>query len=132
MIICNGFKPSGSPTPPASSASKNDHANLIPVIEDLAEIPDLLNSSHTFDVGLRAKSYGRNTSLPEMDDADSRFGLDSRSLWKAADYIQAAPNLNLKMFHNMVGSQLTDPDAFVSYLKPGIELYAQLRQRHPT
>ncbi|MCZ7673994.1 MAG: hypothetical protein M5U34_46120 [Chloroflexi bacterium] len=48
-------------------------------------------------------------------------------MWKAADYIQAAPNLSLKMFHNMVGSQLTDKDAFVSYLKPGIELYAQLR-----
>ncbi|MFO7679516.1 MAG: arginine decarboxylase [Chloroflexota bacterium] len=132
MIICNGFKPSGSPYAASILSLKNDHANLIPVIEDLAEITDLLNSSHTFDVGLRAKSYGRNTNLTEMDDADSRFGLDSRSLWKAADYIQAAPNLNLKMFHNMVGSQLTDPDAFVSYLKPGIELYAQLRQRHPS
>lgn len=132
LIICNGFKPSGSQYATNLISLKHDHDNLIPVVEDLAEIPDLLNSGRTFEVGLRAKSYGHNTTLSEMDAANSRFGLDSKNLWKAADYIQAAPNLSLKMFHNMVGSQLTDEDAFVSYLKPGIELYAQLRQRYPS
>ncbi|PID85780.1 MAG: arginine decarboxylase [Chloroflexi bacterium] len=132
MIICNGFKPSGSPYATNILSLKNEHDNLIPIIEDLAEIPDLRNSPHHFDVGLRAKSYGPNTNRQEMDAANSRFGLHSQNLWEAADYIQAAPNLNLKIFHNMVGSQLTDQEAFVSYLKPGIELYAQLRQRHPS
>jgi arginine decarboxylase len=132
MVICNGFKPSGSAYAANIISLKSDHPNLIPVIEDLGEIPDLLNSGLPFDVGLRAKSYGHNTTLAEMDAANSRFGLDSKNLWKAADYIAASPNLTLKLYHNMVGSQLTGKEAFVSYLRPGIEQYAQLRQRHPS
>jgi arginine decarboxylase len=131
MVICNGFKPSGSAYAASIVRFKNDHPNLIPVIEDFAEIPDLLHSGLPFDVGLRAKSYGHNSSLAEMDAANSRFGLDSKNLWKAAESIAAAPNLTLKLYHNMVGSQITDRDAFLSYLRPGIEQYAQLRQRHP-
>ena len=67
-----------------------------------------------------------------MDQANSRFGLNTKDMWKAADYIAAAPNLTLKMYHYMVGSQLTDIPAFISWLKPGIELFARLRQRYPS
>jgi arginine decarboxylase len=83
-------------------------------------------------VGLRQKSYGPNETLAEMDKANSRFGLNTEDMWKAADYIAAAPNLTLKMYHYMVGSQLTDIPAFISWLKPGIELFARLRQRYPS
>ncbi|MBK8985021.1 MAG: arginine decarboxylase [Chloroflexi bacterium] len=132
LIVCNGFKPNGSAYADSILRLRDDHAQVIPVIEDLNEIAPFLNSRHHFDVGLRQKSYGPNTSLNEMDAANSRFGLDSKQMWIAADYIAAAPNLSLVMFHNMVGSQLTDKAAFVDYLRPGIELYAQLRQRHPS
>ncbi|MBK6712486.1 MAG: arginine decarboxylase [Chloroflexi bacterium] len=132
LIVCNGFKTNGSTYADNILRLKDEHPNVIPVIEDLSEIAPFLNSRHPFDVGLRQKSYGPNTTLAEMDAANSRFGLASKSMWKAADYIAAAPNLTLKLFHNMVGSQLTDKASFVDYLKPGIELYAQLRQRHPS
>jgi arginine decarboxylase len=132
LIVCNGFKANGSHYADNILRLRDVHENVIPVIEDLGEIAPFLNSRHHFDVGLRQKSYGPHTSVSEMDAANSRFGLDSHSMWKAADYIAAAPNLTFTLFHNMVGSQLTDKTAFVDYLKPGIELYAQLRQRHPS
>ncbi len=132
FIISNGFKPEGSHYAQNLLTLKPLHDKLIPVIEDLGELGTFLGSSHTFDVGLRQKSYGPQTTEAEMDAANSRFGVDMSTIWKAADYIQAAPNLNLKLYHFMVGSQLVDPEAFLSYLKPGIEIYARLRQRYPS
>ena len=32
----------------------------------------------------------------------------------------------------MVGSQMPDEAAFVDYLRPGMEVYAQLRARYPS
>ena len=132
MIVCNGFKGPGSQYAANILQLRLLHENLIPVIEDLPEIAPLLSSGQTFNVGLRQKSYGHNETQAEMDKANSRFGLNVDDLWKAADYIAAAPNLNLKMYHYMVGSQLTDIPAFISWLKPGIELFARLRQRYPS
>ncbi|MCB8983019.1 MAG: arginine decarboxylase [Ardenticatenaceae bacterium] len=131
-IICNGFKTNGSAYADNILRLRDLHEKVVPVIEDLDEIAPFLNSRHHFNVGLREKSYGHHASISDMDAANSRFGLDSHSLWKAADYIAAAPNLTLTLFHNMVGSQITDKNAFVEYLQPGIELYAQLCQRHPS
>ncbi len=132
MVICNGFKPAGSHYAQNIIRLRRDHEQVIPVIEDLSEIPPLLQSGYHFSVGLRQKSYGPNTTEAEMEAANSRFGLDLQAMWKAADYVAAAPNLSLKMYHYMVGSQLVDEATFLSYLRPGIELYARLRQRHPT
>lgn len=130
MVVCNGFKGPGSQYAANILQLRLLHENLIPVIEDLAEISPFLSSGQTFEVGLRQKSYGPNETQAEMDKANSRFGLHTDDIWKAADYIAAAPNLTLKMYHYMVGSQLTDLDAFISWLKPGIELFARLRQRY--
>lgn len=132
LVICNGFKGPGSSYATKIVQLKGEHESVIPVIEDLPEISPLLESGKPFQVGLRQKSYGHYTSEKEMKLANSRFGLSVDDLWKAADYIAAAPNLSLKMYHYMVGSQLTDPQAFLSYLKPGLELYARLKQRHPS
>ncbi len=132
MIVCNGFKEEGSLYAANIVKLQQIHQKVIPVIEDLGEIGTFLNSQQTFEVGLRQKSYGHNTTLAEIESANSRFGLNATDMWKAADYLAAAPNLTLKMYHYMVGSQLTDIAGFMSWLKPGIELFAQLRQRHPS
>jgi arginine decarboxylase len=131
-VISNGFKPEGSHYAQNLLSLKEKHDKLIPVIEDLGELGTFLSSPHSFDVGLRQKSYGPQTTETEMDEANSRFGVDMSTIWKAADYIKAPPNLSLKLYHFMVGSQLIDIEAFISYLKPGMEIYARLRQRHPT
>jgi len=131
LVICNGFKAAGTLYADNIVKLRQEHRHVIPVIEDLSEIAPLLNSGLDFKVGLRQKTYGHHTSIEEMDGANSRFGLDLESMWKAADYINAAPNLKLVLYHAMVGSQILDGEAFVTWLKPGIETYARLRQRHP-
>ncbi len=132
MIVCNGFKTAETDYISNIIQLKDRHANLIPVVENLDELAPLIASGKPFDVGLRLKTYGPNTTRAEMEAANSRFGMNLDAIWKAADYIAAAPNLSLKMFHAMVGSQLTNRDAFVDYLTPAIEVYAQLKQRYPS
>lgn len=129
-IICNGFKAAGTLYANNILRLRQQHRNVIPVIEDLSEIAPLIASGLQFDVGLRQKSYGHFSSVDEMNAANSRFGLDLANLWKAADYVSAAPNLTLKLFHAMVGSQILDASGFVEWLTPSIETYARLRQRH--
>ena len=132
MIICNGFKAAGMEYAANIIRLKSEHDNLIPVVEDLSELPPLIESGLPFDVGLRQKSYGSHQDENEMDSFNSRFGLDVESMWKAADYVSAAPNLNLKLYHAMIGSQILKRSDFVDWLKPPMEIYARLRQRHPT
>jgi arginine decarboxylase len=131
MVVCNGFKPEGSPYALNIVHLRRQHEQIIPVIEDLSELSPLLESGLAFDVGLRQKSYGTHATEAEMNAANSRFGMDLDDFWKAADYVAAAPNLTLKMHHAMVGSQIVPEEAFVERLKPAIEVYARLRQRHP-
>lgn len=132
MVLCNGFKPAGSAYAANIVRLKDRHENLIPILEDLNELPPLLESDHRFDVGLRQKSYGAHEDLQEMEAANSRFGMHLDDIWKAADYIQAAPNLTLKVYHAMVGSQIVDREAFVTWLKPPMEIFARLRKRYPS
>ena len=132
MVICNGFKGAGTLYANNILRLKQEHNNLIPVVEDLGELAPLISSGLNFNVGLRQKCYGHHDNEADMDEANSRFGLDVADLWKASDYIQAAPNLQLKMYHAMVGSQILNREDFVNWLKPPIELYARLRQRHPS
>lgn len=134
MVIANGFKPAGSSYARSLVRMKQVHDNLIPVLEDLVELAPFIESGVPFDVGLRLKCYGhRNhgTKTP-VDAGNSRFGLTVEDLTKAADIIAAAPTLNLKLFHAMIGSQIASEHEFVSALKPAIDLYARLRQRHST
>jgi arginine decarboxylase len=131
MIICNGFKIAGSHYAENIIRLKTEHNNLIPVVEDLSELPPLIESGLPFEVGLRQKSYGPHQGAVEMDHVNSRFGMQTEDIFKAAERIAEAPNLTLKLYHAMVGSQILDREKFLSWLKPPIEIYAQLRQKHP-
>jgi arginine decarboxylase len=131
LLICNGFKPPRSAYMENIIRIRDEHEHVIPVLEELDELPPLINSGKTFDVGLRQKTYGRNLTTEEMEAVNSRFGLNTEQIWKAADYIDAAPNLQLHLYHAMVGSQMKDEASFVDYLRPGMEVYAQLRKRFP-
>ncbi len=132
MVIANGFKPAGSGYARSLIRLKKTHDNLIPVLEDLIELAPFIESDQHFDLGLRLKCYGHrnhNTRTP-IDSGNSRFGLTVEELWRAADIIAAASTPTLKLLHAMIGSQITSEHEFVSALKPAIELYARLRQRH--
>jgi arginine decarboxylase len=132
MIICNGFKPAGSHYAENIIRLKAEHENLIPVIEDLSELSSFIESGLPFDVGLRQKCYGPHEDVVEMDHANSRFGMNKEAIFEAADRIEAAPNLTLKLYHAMVGSQILDREKFLTWLKPPIEIYSQLRQKQPS
>lgn len=132
LVICNGFKMAGSAYVKNIIRFKREHDNLIPVVEDLGELSPLIDSDLHFDVGLRQKSYGPHSDEAEMDRYNSRFGMDVDTVWRAADYVAAAPNLKLRLYHAMVGSQILDGSEFIEWLKPPMEIYARLRQRYPT
>jgi arginine decarboxylase len=91
----------------------------------------LIETNQYFHVGLRQKSYGKHHDLEEMNRYNSRFGLDLDDIWKTAENIDTAPNLEFNLYHAMVGSQLVNEEEFVSLLKPPMEIFAQLRQRYP-
>ncbi len=130
LVICNGFKPTGSAYAANILELRQRHEKIIPVLEDLNELATFVESPQRFSVGLRQKSYGAHADLQEMEQANSRFGMSLDDIWKMADYIAAAPNLELKLYHAMVGSQIVDREAFVHWLAPPMEIYARLRQRH--
>jgi arginine decarboxylase len=131
-VICNGFKPTGTLYADNIVRFKSEHDNLIPVLEDLSELPPLLNAGQSFDVGLRQKSYGHHLGEDEMNRANSRFGFDLDGIWQAAERVAAAPNLTLKLYHAMVGSQILDESHFVDWLRPPMAVYARLKKRYPS
>ncbi|MGD8805521.1 MAG: arginine decarboxylase [Chloroflexota bacterium] len=131
-VICNGFKPAGTPYAANIVRFKSEHDKLIPVLEDVSELSPLIDSGLTFDVGLRQKSYGHHKAEEEMDVANSRFGFDLDGMWQAAEQVASAPNLSLKLYHAMVGSQILDEADFVDRLRPPMAIYARLKRRYPT
>lgn len=132
MIICNGFKPQGSPYAAEIVGLQRQRGNLVPVLEDFSELAPLADSGQQFDVGVRQKAYGHHQTFSEMESANSRFGFKTDDVWKAAAMIDAAPNLRLRLYHGMVGSQITDALDFVDRLTPPMQVYAQLRQKFPS
>jgi arginine decarboxylase len=131
LIVCNGFKPEGSAYAKNILRLKAFHSNVIPIVEDMREFAPLANSGLPFELGLRQKSYGHHSDVSEMNRHNSRFGLDIDGIWKASQYISDAPNLNLKIYHAMVGSQILNEDDFLTWLTPPMEIYARLRREHP-
>lgn len=132
MVICNGFKTENTDYAANILRFRDEHANLIPVVEDLSELPPLIRSGRSFQVGIRQKCYGHHEDIADMNRANSRFGMDLDDTWKAVDYITAAPNLQLTLYHAMVGSQILNREDFVDWLEPAMEIYARLRKRNPS
>lgn len=130
-VICNGFKHPGTQYAHNILKLREIHANVIPVIEDLPELESFLGSDRTFDIGLRQKSYGSATHIETMGAINSRFGMHADDLSRAAEMITATPHLRFKLYHAMVGSQITSEEDFVNRLLPSMEIFAQLRKHHP-
>ncbi len=133
LVICNGFKGVGTDyAAQIVQLKREEHDNVIPVVEDRDELLPLVASGLDFEVGLRQKCYGPHRGQTEMDEADSRFGMDVETLWQAAQEIDRAPHLTFKLYHAMVGSQIVNADDFLAWLETPIEIYARLRQQYPT
>jgi arginine decarboxylase len=131
-VICNGFKQEGSTYSKEIVQLQRERGKVLPVLEDREELPPLVKSGLTFEVGVRHKTYGHHHTGAEMEANNSRFGLTNEELWALAEEIEAAPNLELKLYHAMVGSQNTDVADFLERLTPPMHTYAQLRQKFPS
>ncbi len=132
MIICNGFKQPGTLYARNIVQLRRTHKNVIPVVEDLIELQPLIESGLPFEVGLRHKRYGSEQRIESGVAVNSRFGMDEGQLWQAAETVAQAPNLQFKLFHAMVGSQITSAQDFVQRLMPSFDLYARMRQKYPS
>jgi len=133
MVICNGFKVPGSLYARKIIAFKRDvHANVIPVLEDLPELDPLAESGLSFEVGLRQKIDARVRAVADVDRSHIRFGMKTDDMFEAARRIEAHPNLTLTLYHAMVGTQIVDRAAFLERLSAAMEIYARLKQQHPS
>lgn len=131
MVLCNGFKQPGSQYARNIVRLRQTHEHVVPIIEDPRELETLVACGLPFEVGLRQKSYGSAQTLSQADAANSRFGMPLNALRETAQQIAALPNIQLVLYHAMVGSQITQVDEFITRLRPFMEIYAQLRQQHP-
>ncbi len=131
-VICNGFKPEGTRYSKEIINLQRQRGHILPVLEDRVELPPLANSGLNFEVGVRQKAYGHQQTLAEMEANNSRFGLTTPAITELAEAIAATPNLQLKLYHAMVGSQNTNAADFLERLTPAMHVYAQLRQKFPS
>jgi len=133
MVICNGFKGPGSLYAEKIIALKREvHTNVIPVLEDLPELDPFARSGLSFEVGLRQKIDPHVRTVADIDHSHIRFGMKTDDIFKAARRIAAHPNLTLTLYHAMVGTQIVDRAAFLERLSAALEIYARLRQQHPS
>ncbi len=131
MVICNGFKPSGSRYSSELIRFQGEHGRVIPVLDDLSELPALQSAGVPIGVGLRQKCYGPQHDLASMQALNIRFGMQLEDIERAAGLIASSSHLSLVLYHAMVGGQITDIDEFIDRLRSPIEIYARLRQTNP-
>ncbi len=127
LICCNGSK-----EPAYRDAIRNLRLDgcetVIPVLDDLAELRDLLDTPAPLQFGVRERAAGNRDGRHPGND---RFGLTIAEIEQAAALI-AGSNHTLVLYHAMVGSQIEDETHFLATLRASIENYCRLRQRVPT
>ncbi|MGB9739876.1 arginine decarboxylase [Chloroflexus sp.] len=127
FIFCNGSK-----EPAYREAIRNIRLDgcetVIPVLDDLAELRDLLDTPVPLQFGVRERAAGNRDGRHPGND---RFGLTAAEIEQAADLI-ADTHHTLVLYHAMVGSQIEDEDHFLNTLRASVEHYCRLRRRVPT
>lgn len=127
LIFCNGSKDQGYRT--AIRDFRLDGAeNVVPVLDDLDELADLLECPAPLQFGVRERAAGNRDGNHLGND---RFGLTAVEIAAAAARI-AGTQHQLVLYHAMVGSQIEDRQAFLSLLQASVEQYCRLRRLVPT
>lgn len=127
LIFCNGSKE------PHYLAAIRDLRqdgceSIVPVLDDLDELRDLLSCQAPIQFGVRERAAGnRDGRHPGQD----RFGLSADEIAQAADQI-AASRHRLVLYHAMIGSQIEDEAHFLDTLRESVAGYCRLRRRVPS
>jgi arginine decarboxylase len=131
LVINNGFKiPSYAEN--IKSLRREGFANILPVFDSPEEIATFADFELPLPVGLRQRIDHGVTDHAELEGVESRFGMGFGELRAQAERIAALPNLSLKLYHAMLGSQLEDEAAFVESLVFAAECYCTLKRDHPS
>ncbi len=130
LIINNGFKvPSYAAN--IKALRREGYANILPVFDSPEEIATFADFELPLAVGLRQRIDHGVTDQIALDAVESRFGMGFAAIKVQADRIATLPNLSLKLYHAMLGSQLEDEATFVASLLFAVECYCALRREHP-
>ncbi|MFN8511745.1 MAG: arginine decarboxylase [Chloroflexia bacterium] len=131
LIINNGFKiPSYADN--IKSLRREGYANILPVFDSPEEIAAFADFELPLPVGLRQRIDHGVTDHQALAGVESRFGMGFAELQAQAARIEALPNLSLKLYHAMLGSQLEDEASFVASLVFAAECYCTLKRDHPS
>jgi len=101
---------------------------VLPVLDDLAELADLLDTPAPLMFGVRERAAGNRDGAHPGND---RFGLSADEIAQAAATI-ASTRHQLVLYHAMIGSQVEDEAHFLATLRESVVSYARLRQQVPT
>ncbi|WP_245860460.1 arginine decarboxylase [Candidatus Chloroploca asiatica] len=127
LICCNGSK-----EPNYLEAIRglrlDGCTNVIPVLDDLAELEALLDTSAPLRFGVRERAAGNRDGRHPGND---RFGLTSAEIEVAAERIANSQH-DLVLYHAMVGSQIEDEAHFLATLRESVAGYCRLRRRVPS
>lgn len=130
LIINNGFKiPSYAAR--IKALRREGYVNILPVFDGPEELDTFADFELPLIVGLRQRIDKGVTTRAQLDRVESRFGMGFAELLNEAGRIAARPNLSLRLYHAMLGSQLDDEEAFVASLLFAVECYCTLKEAHP-
>jgi arginine decarboxylase len=131
LILNNGFK-IGTYADNIKALRREGYANVLPIFDSPAEIATFASFELPLIVGLRQRIERGVLNLAQLTEVESRFGMGFAELLDQADRIATMPNMTLKLYHAMLGSQLDDEAAFVNSLLFAVDCYCTLKARHPS
>lgn len=131
LLINNGFKVS-TYAENIKALRREGYGSILPVFDSPEEIATFASFELPLSVGLRQRIDRGVTDHAALDGVESRFGMGFATLRAQADRLAGLPNLSLKLYHAMLGSQLEDEAAFVASLVFAAECYCALKRDHPS
>ena len=131
LIINNGFK-IASYAENIKALRREGFANIMPVFDGPEEIDAFAEFELPLLVGLRQRIDLGVTTREQLDSVESRFGMGFAELSEQANRIATLPELSLKLYHAMLGSQLDDEERFIESLLFAVDCYCTLKEAHPS
>lgn len=135
LVLCNGFK---IPAYAAKIIALHEDGfgagndGIMPVFDRPAELPLFSDVRRPLATGIRQRIDGSVTRVEDLDQVESRFGMSFGEAIELAGQIEATPNLELTLYHTMLGSQIEDEGQWVAGMRVAAQCWAELKQRHPT
>lgn len=131
LVLNNGFKvPSYAEN--IMRLRREGYSRVLPVFDDPTEVTAFASLELPTMVGLRQRIEAGVTSGAALDRVESRFGMDFSTLGAQAVRLEGLPNLEFKLYHAMLGSQLDDQASFIASLLFAVDCYCTLKLAHPS